>query len=319
MARRWLWLASATLLLAVLGGLAAAWLVGAALVAPQHHPIGPAPPDLAVAPVTIAGPDGPVCGWYITGRPEMASVLLLHGIRADRRAMLGRARLLSRQGYAVLLIDLPAHGESGGERITLGWREAQGVVAARDWLRRQRPGHALGVIGVSLGGASVLLGPMPAGYDAVVLEAVYDDAGNALRNRIAIRMGDTAARLLWPLLAVQAGPRMGVPLSQLRPVSRMDGLGAPVLVIAGGKDRHTTPAQSRSLFAHARAPKSLWMLPAAAHQDFLRADPAGYRRHVLDFLARYLPPASAATATASKGQSSSAPLAASRNTGTRLP
>jgi len=52
-------------------------------------------------------------------------VLLLHGVRADRREMLGRARFLNRLGYGILLIDLPAHGESPDDHITFGAREAR--------------------------------------------------------------------------------------------------------------------------------------------------------------------------------------------------
>ena len=40
-----------------------------------------------------------VSGWLIPGRPRAGVVLLLHGVRADRREMLGRARFLNRLGY----------------------------------------------------------------------------------------------------------------------------------------------------------------------------------------------------------------------------
>lgn len=269
-------------------GVAGLWWLGGKLVAPRPAVIGPPPADLHARKVDIAVPQAPpVAGWWIAGEPGRASVLLLHGIRSDRRAMEGRARLLSRHGYAVLLIDLPAHGESPGEAITLGWREAAAVTAARDWMHGQRPGEKRAVIGVSLGGASVVLGPQPGGFDAVVLEAVYSDARQAIRNRIAMRLGDTAAALS-PLLAMQAEWRLGIPVRELSPIDRIAGLGAPVLVVAGGQDRHTLPAESRAMYGRARAPKSFWLLPDAAHVDFLAHDPAGYADHVLGFLDRQL-------------------------------
>lgn len=198
-------------------GAAGLWWLGGTLVAPRPAVIGPPPADLHAREVRIAVPQAPpVAGWWIAGEPGRASVLLLHGIRSDRRAMLERARLLSRHGYAVLLIDLPAHGESPGEAITLGWREAAAVTAARDWMHEQRPGEKRAVIGVSLGGASVVLGPQPSGFDVVVLEAVYSDARQAIRNRIAMRLGDTAAALS-PLLAMQAEWRLGIPVRELSP------------------------------------------------------------------------------------------------------
>ena len=285
------------LFLLVLAGLGFSYWVGGQLVAPRPVPIDPAPDDLHAESVLIPGQPGPIHGWWISGDADKASVLLLHGIRANRTAMLGRARLLARHGYSVLLIDLQAHGESPGEAITLGLRESAGVQLARGWICRKRPGKPIGAIGVSLGGASILLGPSPSGFDAVVLEAVYPDARQALRNRMAMRLGTVAAPVLGKLLEVQVKPRLGIALEQLRPIDHIAAIGAPVLVIAGGRDRHTTPTESAALFARAHEPKEYWLLPGAAHQDFLRADPAGYENRVLGFLDRNLAPASARETT----------------------
>ncbi|MEO6104626.1 MAG: alpha/beta hydrolase [Pseudoxanthomonas sp.] len=270
-------------LLALLGSGFSYW-VGGQLLAPRMVLIGPPPEELHAESVIIPGQAGSIHGWWISGDADKASVLLLHGIRANRTAMVGRARLLARHGYSVLLIDLQAHGESPGEAITLGLRESVGVQLAREWVHRKRPGNLVGAIGVSLGGASILLGPSPSGFDAVVLEAVYPDARRALRNRIAMRLGTIAAQLLGELLEIQVQPRLGISLDRLRPIDHIADLGAPVLVIAGGRDKHTTPAESNALFSRARMPKDFWLLPKAAHQDFLGADPVGYENKVLDFL-----------------------------------
>jgi alpha-beta hydrolase superfamily lysophospholipase len=60
-------------------------------------------------------------------------------------------------GHAVPLIDLPAHGESEGERTGFGGRESAAVAAALAWLRREPPGERVCVIGVSLGAAELVL------------------------------------------------------------------------------------------------------------------------------------------------------------------
>jgi alpha-beta hydrolase superfamily lysophospholipase len=72
----------------------------------------------------------------VTGDAGRGAVLLLHGVRSYRRSMLSRAIFLHDIGYSVLLINLQAHGESAGKRITLGYLESRDVVAAREFLRR---------------------------------------------------------------------------------------------------------------------------------------------------------------------------------------
>jgi fermentation-respiration switch protein FrsA (DUF1100 family) len=287
-ARRVLKGAAWLFLLLCVSGAAFSYWVGGQLVAPRQVTVGPPPTDLHAESVSIASESTLLRGWWIPGDPDKASVLLLHGIRANRLAMMGRARMLARHGYSVLLVDLQGHGESPGRVITLGLRESAGVQAARAWLRDKRPARPVAVIGVSLGGASILLGPSPSGFDAVVLEAVYPDARQALHNRMAMRFG-FAAPALGKLLEIQVKPRLGVPLDRLRPVDRIAGVGAPVLVIAGGRDEHTTLAESEALYARAREPKELFVLPEASHQDFERHAPGMYEARVIAFLDRALP------------------------------
>ena len=98
--------------------------------------------------------------------------------------MLDRARFLHGAGYTVLLYDSRAHGESDGSRITFGHLESLDARAMLGFLRRAAPGERLGVIGISRGGAAVLLGPQPLGVSALALEAVYPTLEEAKRLRL---------------------------------------------------------------------------------------------------------------------------------------
>src|SRR4029453_9272179 len=133
-------------------------------------------------------------------------------------SMLSRAKLLLGYGLSVLLIDLQGHGETPGAAITLGAREAADVRAALEWLTNTAaPSGRIGVIACSLGGAAVLLGPQPSGFDAVVLEAVYPRVAGAIENRIRIRYGPLAP-VLAPLLLVQLQPRLHISPGDLEPI-----------------------------------------------------------------------------------------------------
>ena len=201
--------------------------------------------------------------------------------------MVERARFLHAAGYTVLLFDSRAHGESGGERITFGYLESLDARAILGFVRRQMPGERVGAIGVSLGGASLLLGPQPLSVGAVVLEAVYPTLAEAIDNRLALRFGQLGLPLA-PLLTVELRPRLGLTADALRPIDGIDRVGAPVLVIAGTVDRHTTRAESQRLFARAQPPKELWEVPGAGHVDFHQAARAEYEARVGRFLARAL-------------------------------
>lgn len=266
-------------------GAAAVWALGAALTAVEPHPVRLTEPGYEDV-LLRAAPDQLVAGSFLPGRGRGA-VLLLHGIHGDRRAMAARARFLHEQGYAVMLIDLPGQGASTASHVTFGLREADGVRAALAELRRRAPGQRIGVIGTSLGAASLVLCRECGPVDAVVLESMYPTIEDAVADRLRIRLGPAggplSALLLWQLPV-----RLGIDPQALRPVERIGALGAPVLIVAGSADRHTTLPETRRLYAAAAVPKDLWIVDGAAHVDLHAFAPAEYEQRIGTFLAQYL-------------------------------
>lgn len=275
---------AATIVCLLLGG---AWIIGGLLISPAHRTIGPAPPDLMASEIELASDSGAaIRGWWCQTEGAQATILLLHGVRGDRRSMLGRAKLFRNAGFSVLLLDFQAHGESRGAHITFGHLERHDVSAALEFIKRKAPDHCIGVVGSSLGGAATLLGA-PRDIDALVLEAVYPTIDEAVEDRARMRLGPLGF-VLKPLLLLQLKPRLGIDPADLRPIERIDQLRCPVLVTAGDLDRHTTLPETQRLFAAAREPKELVIFKGAAHIDLLTHDPSLYEEKVLGFFQKRL-------------------------------
>jgi uncharacterized protein len=268
--------------------LAISWIAGGLLSAPANEPIGNIPADLSGASVQIPSQSGGTLqGWYIPGQKGAGAVVLMHGVRANRLSMLDRARFLSRAGYTVLLFDFQAHGESPGQNITFGYLESRDAIAAVEFLRARVTTEKVGVIGVSMGGAAASLAAPHLNTDALVLEMVYPTINDAVSDRLAARFGGWA-RVFTPLLTWQLKPRLGVSAEALRPLDRVGSIRAPKLFVVGAEDRYTTLAESRQLFDAAAAPKSIWVVDGAGHQDLCSFAGTEYERRILAFFAKYL-------------------------------
>ena len=278
------------LLAVIVSSTAVTWFIGDILSQPAPAAIGPIPSTLPGATSVAFSSDSgsEIQGWYAPGRPGRGTVVLAHARHGDRRGMLGRAEFLHAAGYSVLLFDAQAHGESPGERATFGYLEARDAAAAVAFAEERDTGSPVAFIGVSQGGAAALLGPSPLPVSALVLEAVYPTLEDAVANRIAIRLG-ALGDWLAPLLLWQVQPRLGVPPQDLAPARGIRNITAPLLVIAGERDRHTTLAQSEQLFGAAPEPKHLWVVPGAAHEDFHRVATREYEARILAFLEQALP------------------------------
>ncbi|MBI3775086.1 MAG: alpha/beta fold hydrolase [Gammaproteobacteria bacterium] len=261
---------------------------GEVLSAHANRAVGLPPVELEATSVTLDAPvRGTVSGWFVRGAPGLGAVLLLHGVRSDRRQMIGRAKFLHAAGYSVLLVDLPAHGESSGQRISYGYREAEGVKAATRYLRQTLPGERIAAIGVSLGAAAIVLsGDRPA-LNAVVLESMYPSIEDAVTDRLSIHFGSFGAHFA-PVLLCQLPVWLGISAASLRPIDHISSLHAPVLIASGTEDQHTTVPETQRLFATAAEPKELWLVEGAAHVDLHAFDPRAYESKVSGYLFKHL-------------------------------
>lgn len=243
----------------------ALFAIGPLLTAPAPTAVGTLSADFPVEPVAIPAANGSaVHGWLIRGKPGGGAVLLLHSMRSNRMEMLSRARFLRDQGYSVLFIDLQAHGETAGDHITFGLRESENAEASIAYLRTTFPAERIGAIGASLGAAAIVLAKQNLKLDAVILESLHPTIEEAVNNRLKLHFGEYGSILL-PLVLWQLSFYLNTAPEQLSPVTRINDLNSPVLFISGTHDAHTTQAETERLYAAARFPKELWIVPGAWH------------------------------------------------------
>lgn len=267
----------------------------------------PPPDDLGADPVRFhSGSGSTIHGWLSRGRIGAGAIVLLHGIGASRQEMIGRARFLRSGGFSVLAIDFRGHGDSTGGRSTYGGLESRDALAAVEFLRHALPLERIGVIGISMGGAAVLLGQAPLPVQALVLESVYPTIDDAVRDRLRAWLGPIG-RTLAPIVMTWLFPRDGVAAADLRPIDHIREQTAPVFVLAGSADRYTPPSESRSLFDRAPEPKAFWSIEGAGHVDLHEFAGAEYERRVGAFLARHLRDAASGGSHARASSNGTAP------------
>jgi len=282
-------IATIAVLLLTIAGLITSWIAAGVLVAPCPSAIGAPPANLNATAFTLNSESGSIIsGWHTQPEHSNGVIVLLHGIRGSRLSMVERARLLHNHGYATVLIDFQAHGESSGDAITAGHLEKHDVRAAVDFARHEHPNERIGVIGVSLGGAAAVLAS-PLDIDALAIESVYPNITDAIHNRVAIKLGPFSS-IPASLLLIQLKPRLGISPSELCPIDYMPHVDCPVYIASGTADRHTTSTESREMFAAAEEPKDLWLVNDAGHVDLFRRDPIEYTKRIVGFFAHHLRP-----------------------------
>jgi pimeloyl-ACP methyl ester carboxylesterase len=152
-----------------------------ALRSPQAATVFPLPSELEQRGATrfeldVGPPRAHLVSWLIEPRtsPPRGTLVLLHGIRMDRRSLVQLGVAFSDAGYRAALVDLRGHGESTGRYLTYGEVETRDLSALLDALGQRAPLGRVGVYGFSYGAAVALeLGARDARVQAVVAAAPF--------------------------------------------------------------------------------------------------------------------------------------------------
>ncbi len=274
-----------SLLFLVLGGF---WIAAGSLASPVPVSVGDCPRELACQYIEFDSESGSLIkGWFVKGEAGKGVVVLMHGLRANRLALVDRIKFLQNAGFSVLAFDFQGSGESPGKQLTFGYLESRDATAALKFTRSKLPNEKIGVIGISMGGAAYLLQKDPQPIDALILEMVYPTIQKAIENRLNLWLFNGAENLSF-LMTGQFPFRLGVSADDLRRIDKLAAVKCPTLIIAGENDHHTSLEESRQLFETANQPKDLWIVPNAEHGDLLKVASNEYEQRVLQFFEKNL-------------------------------
>ena len=256
--------------------------VTAAMRKEASHALGP------LEDVSFTASDGVVLrGWYAPAK-RRAAVIFVSGGAANRMQPLPEARALVEHGFGVLLFDSRASGESDGELTTWGELEQRDLVAALDFVsaRADVDPNKIGVQGLSIGGTTVALTAAkdPRAH-AVLLNATW----TSLSDEVGYKFGKFGPFSSWP--AKWVFRHAGVDLDAVRPIDHIAEIAPrPLLILTGEVDTDTPVWVMDRLFAAARAPKDMWVVPGAGHGGYAEASPTEYTKRVVAFFEASLGP-----------------------------
>lgn len=258
------------------------WLLLTGFQNPKPTNLGP--PAFAYENVVLHDANGRLAAWYGPVPGAHGTVILCHGYTSDKSRLRPEATYFRQLGYAVLLLDFSGNGASEGYQTTIGYREADDVVAATRWTQAQQPGVPVVLYGVSMGAVAIMraeseLGLRPA---ANILECPYGSMLQTARNRF-IALGLPPFPLA-NLLVFWGGLENNYWAFGLKAEDYARRITTPTLLLWGTADRRVTRAETASIFAHLAGPKQRLDFVGAGHEPYWHRQPGAWQRELARFL-----------------------------------
>ena len=226
--------------------------------------------------------------WY--GRADTASkgtVILFHGITANKGMLLNEADEFRYLGYHVLLVDYRAHGNSGGQTTTIGIRESEEVKLAYDYVAGKGEkniflwGSSMGAVVVAKAIADYNL--KPAG---LILEMPFASLQSHLQARArALGFQGLPEKPFGFFVTWWMGIERGFNGFKHKTSSYVKKVNCPVLMQWGALDNYVRKNETDKVYAAiATANKKLVVYDRADHESLVQNDPGKWRIEVERFL-----------------------------------
>lgn len=223
-----------------------------------------------------------ISAWYAPPpRAEGNAALLLHGHRGNRDQLLVHAEYLLAAGYGALLIDFRNHGDSQGDRTSMGFHEIKDARAAYRYLERQADVKRIALWGHSMGGAVTCMLTREVDAAGLFVDATFADFPALVRAGVAAR--GLPASPISEILVWLYGFLSGSDWGAVRPLDALAALETPALLFHGSEDPVIPLAEAKRI-AEANSLVRLSVFDGGGHSDLYDLDPQRYRNEVLAYL-----------------------------------
>jgi uncharacterized protein len=225
--------------------------------------------DLRAERLTLTTEDGlNVVAYEVYVEDPHAVVIYLSGIHNPSvTAFFGHARMLHDRGYAAVLLEMRAHGESEGDVIALGYEEYLDVQAAVDYIQGggRYEDTPIVVHGLSMGGAVAInaTGQIPE-IDGLISMSAYSSWADVFVDNMGLP--EPFASVQRPFVRLYTSLKYGPAQRHIIPKRQIQSLGdRPAFIIHARADSQVPYPNFERIVANAPAHIETWVREGDLH------------------------------------------------------
>jgi uncharacterized protein len=248
------------------------------LETPEDH-------DMQYEPLSLANARGlRLEAWLTACAGAKGMVILFHGYAAGKDSQLPAAAQFHAMEYETLLVDFYGSGGSQGNETSIGYYEADDVLAAFQFARRRSPRQPVILFGTSMGAAAILAAVHRYNINpnALILECPFDRMLSTIQNRFQIMHVPSFPSA--QLLVFWGGVQQGFNGFNFNPADYVREVRCSVLLMHGENDRYVTLPQMNRLAQNLNSSSRCKVFAGMEHQSYVSARPDEWRRCVAEFL-----------------------------------
>ena len=221
--------------------------------------------------------------WLIKTPNSKGTVLLFHGYGGEKSMMIEKSDAFIKLGYSTMLVDFMGSGNSEGNQTTIGYKEAEEVKTAFDFIKKTGEKNIY-LFGTSMGAVAIMKcidddNIKPKG---VILECPF---GSMYQTVLARFERVNAPTFLMPrLLLFWGGIQNGFLGFSHNPTEYAKSITCPTLLLYGEKDKSVSRKEIDEIYTNLKGIKKLHIYKETGHENYLIKNKTEWNKDISYFL-----------------------------------
>ncbi|WP_218148482.1 alpha/beta hydrolase [Parafilimonas terrae] len=227
--------------------------------------------------------------WYLTKRDGMradtvkGTVILCHGYGGEKSSMLDKAEIFGNLDYNTFLVDFMGSGGSEGNTTTIGFKEAEQVKTAYDYLVNKGVKNIY-LFGTSMGAVAVMKAIKD--YDLKPEGIIIECPFGTMYKTVCARFNNMNVPTfpMAGLLVFWGGVQNGFWAFNHNPEDYAKEITCPVLLLYGEEDNNVSRKEIDIIYSNLPGKKMLKTYQFAGHENYLNKYRTEWTHDIEQFL-----------------------------------
>lgn len=231
-------------------------------------------------------------GYWIKSKANLPRgiMIFVHGVGGCKEHFLHLSKELSERGIESILFDGRAHGKSGGEFCTYGFKEKKDISKIVDQIKKRKPNLKIGIWGNSLGGAiAIQTLEIEQRIDFGIIESTFTELDKIVfdyKKRILKGIG---IKWLSNYGLMRVGQIADFNPDKIKPIHSVKNIEQPMLIAHGNADKNISIEYGKQLFENLKSKdKEFILVEGGGHFDLYDKGGEEYKAKLIRFIEKNL-------------------------------
>ena len=213
----------------------------------------------------------------------IGTVIIFHGYSGNKSSMLDKSDVFLKLGFKTLVVDFMGSGGSEGNQTTLGYKEAEEVKTAYDYVAKNGEKNIY-LFGTSMGAVAIMksINDYNIKPSGIILECPFGSMYQTVCARFEIMNMPTFP--MAGLLVFWGGIQNGFWAFGHNPTEYAKNINCPTLLLYGEQDKNVSRQEIDEIYSNFNSHKILKTYRLAGHENYLLKYRDKWIKDIRDFI-----------------------------------